>query len=127
MDPDDKLAKKVEVYQNLAKENPNINVAMLMANALSNEKLNVVSAGAKKWAYLISVCLPPLGFFIAIKYYFFDTNDDAKSVAYACVFLTTISLLVIWGTGKLFSGGTTSSSLQQIEQIKPSDIQQILQ
>lgn len=126
MSTEEQLSRTVQTYQIAAKENPNINVAMLMASALANEKQNVVPAKTKKWAYLISVALPPLGLFYAVKYYFFEDKDDSKQVAYSCIFLTILSLLLIWGTGKLFSSGP-GPSIQQIEQIKPIDIQQILQ
>jgi len=125
MDVDDQLSKKIDIYKDLAKENPNVDVAMLMVNALTNQKQNVVSTKAKRWAYLISIGVPPFGIIFAVKYFFGD-QDDARQVAWTCVILTIISLIVIYFIGKLLfnSAGITPS---QIEQIKPSDIQQIYQ
>jgi len=123
MDPEKKLSGQINEYQALAKENPNINVSMLMINALENQKQNAVSGKAKKWAYLISISLPPIGLLFALRYYMGD-EDDAKQVAWVCVVLTIIAVLMFWlGSKLLFSGSGTS--LQQIQQIKPSDIQQL--
>jgi hypothetical protein len=125
MNPDQDLAKKIETYQQLGKENPNVDVSMLMLNALTNEKQNMVSAKAKKWAYLFSIGVPPFGLLVALYYYMRD-EDDAKQVAWVCIWLTIASLLLYWLSYKLFFSSTNVTP-QQIEQIKPSDIQQILQ
>lgn len=120
------LEKEVSEYAKLAKENPNIDVTTLMLNALNKEKTNKVSSKAKKWSYFISIGLPPIGLFLAIKYYFFSEEDDATTVGNWCVALTLIAIGLIWliGSIMLSSSGT---SLKQIEQIKPSDIQQLTQ
>jgi len=98
---------------------------LLMANALQNQRTNTVSAKAKHWAYLIAVGVPPFGLFFAAKYYMSD-EDDAKEVGRMCIILTVISVVMFFAFGKLFfsSAGVTP---QQIEQIKPSDIQQLYQ
>ncbi len=126
MNPDEEIAKKVEIYEGLAKENPNIDIGLLAMNALITQKQNTVSPKAKRWSYLISISLPPVGLLIALKYYSFSDERDAKNVANTCVILTVVSLLMFWFGAKLLfsSAGTTPA---QIEQIKPSDIQQILQ
>ena len=119
------LEKKINEYQALGKENPNINASLLMMNALQNSERNLVSGKAKKWAYLISIGVPPLGLLFALKY-FFDDKDDAKTVAWTCVILTVISILIFWLTMKLFFA-SSGTSIKQIEQIKPSDIMQLTQ
>lgn len=126
MTPDEEIAKKVEVYQGLAIEDPNIDVGLLAINALQTQSQNTVSTKAKRWCYLISISLPPVGLLIALKYYSFSDEKDAKQVAWVCILLTVVSLILFWfGAKLLFStAGTTPA---QIEQIKPSDIQQILQ
>ena len=125
MDSDKKLEQQINEYQAIAKENPNVNVGLLMMNALQNQQKNLVLPKAKKWAYLISIGVPPLGLLFALKY-FFDEKDDAKQTAWVCIILTAISLLIFWLTAKLlFSGSDTS--LEQIHQIKPSDIMQLTQ
>jgi hypothetical protein len=125
LDPDDKLAKKVDLYASVAKENPNVDIGALMLNALETQNRNMVSAKAKKWAYLVSIGAPPFGLLFAVKY-FFDDKDDADSVAWVCLILTAFSLLIYYVGYKLFFS-TAGVTPQQIEQIKPSDIQQIYQ
>ena len=122
MRTDDELAKKVEEYTKVAKQNPNIDIGMLMINALATEKQNTVASKSKRWAYLISIGVPPFGFLFALKYFWSDL-DDAKEVAWTCVVLTIIATAVFWIGSKLMLS-SSGTSIQQIEQIKPSDIQQ---
>jgi hypothetical protein len=76
-------------------------------------------------AYLVSLGLPPFGLLYAVKYYFGDDEND-KQAAKVCIALTIFSVVVFIIFSKLlFSGSGTS--LQQIEQIKPQDIQQLTQ
>jgi hypothetical protein len=127
MDSDKRLQQEISEYQNLAQENKNIDVTALMLNALNKqtENGNVVSSKAKKWAYWISVSVPPVGLFFA-AYYYFSSEDDAKHVANICVILTIVCLAFIWMLGKTILSGS-GTSLDQIQQIKPSDIQQLYQ
>jgi hypothetical protein len=122
MDKDKQLSSQIEQYQQVAKENPNVDIGLLMMNALQNQKENSVSPKAKRWAYLISIGVPPFGFFWALKYFWSD-QDDAKDVAWTCIVLTIISVIMFWVGGSLLLSGS-GTSLQQIQQIKPSDIQQ---
>ena len=125
MDPDKRLESQINEYQALGKENPNVDVGMLMMNALQNQKQNLVSPKAKKWAYLISVGVPPFGLLFALRYYMGD-EDDAKTVAWVCIILTIISVLMFWLGGKLLLSGS-GTSMEQIQKIKPSDIMQLTQ
>jgi hypothetical protein len=126
MDQDKKLEQTFKEYQDVAKENPNVDMAALMINSLQNQNQNLVSSKAKHWAYIISIGLPPFGLLFAAKYYFLDNRDDAKSVGNICVILTLISVAAFYLLGKmLFSSSGTS--IEQIQQIKPSDIQQLYQ
>lgn len=125
MDSEQKLQEQVNEYANLGKHNPNVDVSMLMLNALRNQNKNMVSSKAKRWAFGISLGLPPLGFLAALKYYF-SSEDDARQVANICVILTILSLAAVWLFAKMVFSGS-GANLQQIEQIKPSDIQQLTQ
>ena len=119
------LSKKIETYQRLGQENPNVDVNLLMVNALQAENQKHAANKSYKWPYLISLGLPPLGLIFALKYYF-GSDEDEKQPALICVLLTIFSLVLLFAFGKiLFSG--SGASVQQIEQIKPQDIQQILQ
>lgn len=120
----DKLEQKVSEYAKLAKD-PNIDVASLMLSAI-NEKQNVVSGRMKKWAYLVSVGAPPLGLFFAVYFYFFSDKEDAATCGHVCIALTLVAVAFVWIVAKtmLSSSGT---SLKQIEQITPQEIQNTLQ
>ncbi len=120
-----KLAQQVNEYQQVAKETPGVDIGMLMLNALQNQKKNLVSSRVKRWAYLISLGVPPFGILFAAKYFFSD-EDDAKTVAWTCVILTAVALVFLYILTKmLFSG--TGATPEQLQQIKPSDIMQLTQ
>ena len=125
MDQEKKLEKELQRYQELRKENPNLDVGTLMMNAIQNRKTNLVSPRGKKWAYLISIGLPPFGLLFALRY-FFGPEDDAKQAAWVCVLLTVISILSLWLFGKLLFAGS-GTSIDQLQQIKPSDIRELTQ
>ena len=119
------LSEKLSELQALSKENKNIDVASLMIKALEDHRANQISPTQKRWAYLISLFAPPFGLLFALKFYFGD-EDDAKHMAWICVGLTVLSIIatIIFLQVAFSSAGT---SVQQIEQIKPSDINQLLQ
>ncbi len=119
------LNKKFEDYSALAKENPGIDINLLMSSALVNEDKALSEKKSYRWQYLISLGLPPFGLFFAIKYYL-SGDDQDKMAANICVGLTIVSALMFYGFTKvLFTG--SGASLQQAEQINTSDINQILQ
>ncbi len=125
MSNESKLEQQVNEYAALAKENPNIDVTSLMLNAVS-QKNNLVSPGVKKWAYIISLGVPPIGLFIAIKYYFFSDEEDAFQVANICIILTFVALGSIWLFGKVFLS-SSGTSVEQIQQINPKIIHDTFQ
>ncbi len=125
MDPDKKLEEKFSAYQALAKEDKNIDLSSLMLSAIKDQNKNLVSSKQKKWAYLVSVGLPPFGLLFALKFYFGE-EEDAKSVANVCVILTVVSVLFLYFMGKTLLSGS-GASLEQIQQIKPQDIKQLYQ
>jgi len=120
---DKDLEKKIETYQELGKENPNVDVSMLMMNALQNESSSKSSSKSFRWPYLISIGLPPFGLIFAIKYYFSDDEND-KQAAKICLLLTIISVIVVYISTKIIFS-SSGTNLQQIEQIKPQDIYQL--
>ncbi len=119
------MEDKIKTFRELSKENPNVNVNLLMMNALETESEKKTSARSYKWPYLISVGIPPFGLIYVFKYYFSDDENDQRA-AKICLLLTIISVIAFFAFSKaLFSGSDTS--VQQIEQIKLQDIQQINQ
>lgn len=123
-----KLNKEFAAYEDLAKDNKKIDVAALMINALQNQDRNLVSFKQRKWAYLISVSLPPLGLICALKFYFSD-EADAKHVANVCVLLTILSVLSYWLIDKMIfsSGGINNEQMQQIQNFNVNDIKNLTQ
>lgn len=125
MPSEDKLSNQFKTYENLAKENKKIDVAALMIDALQSQERNYVSAKQKKWAYLISIGLPPLGLLFALKYYYSE-KSDAKHVANVCVVLTIISLLLTWFSIQfLFS--SSGVEMNQIEHIDLNQLRDLTQ
>lgn len=121
---DQKLDEIVTEYADLAKDK-NIDVATLMMNALQQEDANKLSAKSKRWAYLISLGLPPFGLGFALWFYFSD-KSDGKSTAIVCVILTAVSIIgSIILFNLVFSG--SGASVEQIQQIKPADIYELTQ
>lgn len=123
MDSDKDLEKKINLYQDVAKQNPNVDVGMLMINALQNEDKNKVPGKWKKWGYVISLGAPPLGLLFALKYFFSD-EDDAKDVAWMCVTLTAVSVL-LFAVGFKLMMSSAGTSLDQIQKITPQQIQEL--
>lgn len=121
----DRLEQKVKDYVEVAKDNKNVDVAALMLNALETQNQNALSDRSKKWGYLISLGAPPLGLLFAAWFYFSD-KDDGKNAAYACIALTVVSIGLFILIGKLFFS-SAGVSVQQVQQIKPADIQQLVQ
>jgi hypothetical protein len=122
---EEKLEKQFEVYRELAKKDKKIDIAALMIDALQSHQNNLLDAKQKRWAYLVSLVAPPFGLLFAMKFYTAG-KDDSKEAALACVVLTAVSILLgILFFKAVFSGAGTS--LNQIQQIKPDDIQQLLQ
>jgi hypothetical protein len=125
MDSEEKLTEQIREYEAVAKENKDVDVATLMLSALQKQDQNMVSSSAKRWAYFISIGVPPFGLLFAIKYYFSD-ELDAKTVAKVCLVLTLVAIFgFILFSKMLFSGSGVSPS--QIENIKPSDIYELTQ
>lgn len=126
MDQEKKLEQEFDQLQNLAKDNKKIDVASLMLSALESQNQNLVSKKLKRWAYLISLGLPPLGLLFAIKFYF-SIEDDAKRVAKICIFLTIVSLLFLWLFGKMFFSSTINNlNINQIQQLQNQDLQNLI-
>ena len=125
MNLEKKLEDELKHYQELGQKNPEVDAQMLMMNALQNRKANLVSPRAKKWAYLLSIGLPPFGLFCALRYFFGD-EDDAKQAALVCTLLTVIGIVGLWLFGKiLFSG--SGVTIEQLQQINPKDLRELAQ
>jgi len=123
---EDNLQKQIDIYQEVARENPGVDVNVLMQNALDVESKKF-GTGKKsyKWAYTVALGLPPFGLVYTVKYYI-NGDDEDKRAGKICALLTVVSVLLIIAMGKLFfsSAGITT---QQLQQINPSQVQQLQQ
>lgn len=119
---EDKLAKELETYRQLAKNDKKIDVASLAISAMLQQESNVLTLKEKRWAYLISIGVPPFGLFFAFKFYF-SGKDDGEQAAWICALLTAVSLLSFVLIGKIL----LSSSGTNVNQITPSLIPQLQQ
>lgn len=125
MDAEKEISETLKTYQQAAAQNKNVDLAALAKIALQQGQGNTLSPRLKKWAYLISIAAPPLGLLFAVKFYLSD-ESDARAAGHVCVALTLMAIAIFWLTLKLFFS-SAGVSLEQIQQIKPADIQQLLQ
>jgi len=122
---EEELSKKISDYQQLARQNPNVDVNMLMMNALQTTADKQKNAKSHRWGYVISLSAPPFGLIFAAKYFMSDDEDD-KQAAKICVLLTAVAIILLLAFGKvLFSSAGVST--QQLQQLNPKDIQQEIQ
>jgi hypothetical protein len=121
---DEKLEAITKEYAELAKDK-NIDVSSLMVNALSQGDDDRVATSTRRWAYLVSIGLPPLGYAFAL-WFLLSSKSDAKTVAYWCVGLTTVSLFgSILLLKAMFSGAGIDPA--EIQNINPNDVYQLTQ
>ena len=122
---EEKLEQKFNMYREIAKGDKKVDVASLMMTALQQSEENRLPDKQKRWAYLISLVVPPVGLFFAVKFYL-QNKEDSNEAALMCVILTAISILLTVLLGKVLLSGS-GASLNQIQQVKPQDIQGLIQ
>ncbi len=121
---DEKLEELVSEYASLASDK-NIDTGALLMDALQRQDQNNIDSKTKRWAYMISIGVPPFGLLFAAWFYFSDKNDG-KSSAIICFVLTAVSLIAGFILLKAILSGSGVST-QQLQQIKPSDVYQLSQ
>ncbi|MGE5392824.1 MAG: hypothetical protein ACM3NH_03725 [Candidatus Saccharibacteria bacterium] len=125
MDNEREIEARLAQYRALADKDKNIDVAGLMVSLLENQNANLLPQNQKRWAYLVSLALPPFGLLFALRFYV-SGKDDGKQAAYICIGLTIASIFLIWITASLMLSGSGVDT-SQIQQIKPQDIQELVQ
>ncbi len=122
---DEDLVKQLKEYQELKSTNPNVDVNLLMLNALDNAtKEQVQKTPSRFIPFSLSFGLPPIGLFIAIKYW--TGTEQDKQTAKICVLLTVVSIILFFAFSKLIFS-SSGASINQINNIKAQDIQQLVQ
>ena len=97
-----------------------------MINALQQAQIEESDRKKIRQAYWVSVCLPPLGLFIA-AYYALSDKPDGKHVALNCVIFTLVALLVAWGVGALMLASLTPGQTSQMQNIDVNALKNALQ
>ncbi|HEV8601566.1 MAG TPA: hypothetical protein VGQ87_03150 [Patescibacteria group bacterium] len=120
-----KVLNELNQYRELAKQGQKVDLAALAIKALQTAPANLISASQKRWAYLISLGLPPFGLLFALKFYF-SGKDDSKKAALICVVLTILSLFFAWLFFKLLLASIGTANLNQLQNLNPNDLQQLL-
>lgn len=125
MGTEKEVSKKIELYQDLAEKNKNIDAASLMISALAQAQQEEIGQRKKRRAYLISIGVPPLGLFYAL-YYYFSEKSDGKRVALLCVIFTAISIGIALLIGSLMfsSAGVDTNAVQNVN---IEDVRRLLQ
>lgn len=120
------LSEQLKTYQQLAKENKDIDLGALAMSALQNQESNNLTAKEKRFAYWVSIGVPPFGLIYAVKFYFSDKNDGKKA-AWICVILTVLSIAVFFGLFGIIlsSSNLNGANLDQLQQA-PSQLNQLL-
>lgn len=119
------MVKEIEQLKLAKAENKQVDISALMLSALEREQENKLPTGQKIRAYFISLAFPPFGLIYAVKFYFSPSSDGKKAALY-CVLLTIFAIVItMFFFNLILSAGGTS--VQQIQTIKPSDIQGLYQ
>jgi len=101
-DAEKEAERKLKEFDEIIKNGAGVDKAALALAALdSAQSADLVSPKARRWAYLVSIGLPPFGLLFAIRY-FFSAKQNAKSVAIVCVVLTVLGGFLVWLSLKSF-------------------------
>ena len=119
------VESRMKEYAEATKDSANVDKAALAMAALESVQLESgVSVKRKKTLYMLSLCLPPIGFAFAAWYYF-SKKIDGKRVALICAILTVISGLLAWLVWAVFTSALPPQTADQIQSFNPSDINSI--
>lgn len=121
---EEKISEQLNKFQDLANKDLAIDLASLALDEL-NKPQNLVSPTVKRWAYALSVLFPPFGLLIAL-YFFLRGEEDSNAVAWICIVLTALTLLLFWLFVSLMMSGT-GVSVEEVQQIDPEEIRELLQ
>jgi hypothetical protein len=120
-----RLEEQLKQYQELSKMDKKIDVAGLMIKALQESQENHIPIKQKRWAYLLSISIPFVGFYYAFKY--FNSNaEDAQEAALACGVLACFCILSYYITAHSLTDGS-GLNIKQVESITPADVRGLTQ
>lgn len=119
--------RQLKAYNEAASAGTGVNKAVLAMAALeAAQNADRITAKKKRWAYLLSFGLPPLGLGFAAWYYF-SPKLGAKRMALICLALTVVGGLLLWFSLAAILKSAPVGTLQQIQSFKPEDINNLIQ
>ena len=118
-----KLQEKFEQYKELAKTNKDIDVAGLMIKDLEEFQSNYTPINKKRWAFALSLMVPLIGFYFSVKH-FSAKSEDSQEIGLFCGILACVNLIVYYF---IFSSITSGVTTQQLLELRPSDVIDLIQ
>jgi hypothetical protein len=116
------VESRMKEYAEASKNNANVDKAALAIAALESvQNGSGVSQKKKKWLYLASLALPPIGFAFAL-WYLFSKKIDGKRVALVCAVITIGSLLLAWLVFSVFVASLPPQTLDQLRSLNPDSL-----
>jgi hypothetical protein len=116
---------RMKEYAEASKNDANVDKAALAIAALESvQNGSGVSPKMKKWVYLASLALPPIGFIFAL-WYLFSKKIDGKRVALVCAIITVGSLLLSWLVFLVFVASMPPQTLEQVRALNPNELNDI--
>lgn len=95
------LEQRIKSIQNIATENPNVDVGSLMMNMLEHQhEDNNVSSKDKSKGYLISFFMPPAAIYYFVKFFFGD-KDDGRRIGTICLLIAILTTVLSMAASKL--------------------------
>lgn len=110
------LEQRIKSIQNIATENPNVDVGSLMMNMLEHQhEDNNVSDKDKTKGYLVSFFMPPAALYYFVKFFFGD-KDDGRRIGTICLLIAILTTLLSLVGSKLMlnSSGIGSQNVSTL-------------
>jgi hypothetical protein len=126
-DAEKEAEERLKDFTELAKTNEGADkavLAMVALDAAQNEER--ISAKKRRWAYILSFGLPPLGLAFAAWYYY-SGKLGGKKVALICLILTVIGGFLAWLSIEAFFASVPPGTLEQIQTLSPDELKSLVQ
>ena len=117
---EEELAGQIAQIQALAKDNPAINAAGMIARLLEQHQSSGIPNKMRIRAFLVSVLFPPFGLYYVVKF-MLRPERDARRLALICFLLTAGTLIFLWAMLNIILAPYAG----QLEQIQNLDLEQI--
>jgi uncharacterized membrane protein len=127
MNDEKKIEERIAQYQELAKENKKVDVGALAIFELQAKQMEEqVNTKKRRWAYLISASLPPVGLLFA-AYYYASGKSDGKKTALICVIITIVTIVISWLLIRQIMSTFDTAGVTQIQDIDLNAYKELLE